>query len=68
MKKAICEIQNLQDVTTTKMEEAEKRISDMEDRIMEINEAEDKKERKLSIMKLDLGNSRTPSNIVTFVS
>ena len=42
------------------MEEAEKQISDIEDKITENNEAENKKEEKYWITNTDLGNSVTP--------
>ena len=41
------------------IKEAEKRIGDIEDKIMENNEAEKKKEENYQIMKVDLGNSMT---------
>ena len=52
----------------TRMEEADERISDIEYRKMENNEAEQKRERKLWITRVDLGNSVTQSNIIIFVS
>ena len=42
------------------MEEAEKEISDTEDKIMENNETEQKRESKSWIMKVYLGNSVIP--------
>ena len=47
------------------MKEVEEWISDIEDKIMENDEAEQR--RELWNMRLDLGNSVTPSNIITFV-
>ena len=66
MKNAITEIKNQLDVITTKMEKAEEWIHYIEDRIMENNEAKQKKEKSW-MTKIDLGNSVTPSNIITFV-
>ena len=45
--KSITEIQNQLHVMTTRIEEAEEWISDIEDRIMENNEAEQKRGRKI---------------------
>ena len=50
-----------------KEEETEEQINDIEDRIMENNEAEQKMERKYQITKVDLENSVTPSNITFFL-
>ena len=50
------------------MEEAEKQISDIEDKITENNEAENKKEVKYWITNTDLGNSVTPYSSITFIS
>ena len=50
----------------SRLEKAEEQISDLEDKIMENNEAE-QKEKKLWNMKINLGNSVTPSNIIIFV-
>lgn len=49
-----------------RLEEAEEQISDLEDKIMENNEAEQKKE-ELCNMRTDLGNSVTPSPVITFI-
>ena len=46
IKNAITKMWKQLDVMTTRMEEAEKIISDKEDKIMENNEAEKKRERK----------------------
>ena len=50
------------------MEEAEEWINDIEDRIMENNEADQKRVRKISDQKVELGNSMIPWNIITFLS
>jgi len=47
MKNVISEIQNRLDVLTTRMEEAKEQTSYKEDRIMENNEAKQKRERKI---------------------
>ena len=47
MKNTIAEMQNQLDVMTMRMSKAEEQISDIEDKIMENNEAEKKRERKL---------------------
>jgi len=49
----------------SRIEEAEEQISDLEDRVMENNQAEQKKE--LCKTRIDLGNSVIPSNVITFV-
>lgn len=49
----------------TRMEESEERISDLKDRIIGKNEAEQKGEGK--ILKSRVGKSVTPSNIITLV-
>ena len=41
-KNAITELQSLMDATAARMDEAEQRISDIEDKLMENNEAEKK--------------------------
>jgi len=46
-KNAMTVMQNCLDVITSRMEEAEDQIDDVEDKIMENNEAEKKMERKL---------------------
>ena len=46
MKNAITELQSWMDVMAAGMEEAEQRISDTEDKLMENNEAEKKREIK----------------------
>ena len=48
------------------MEESEEWISDIEDRMMENNEVEIKKE-DWWVTWVDLGNSVTPSSIITFI-
>ena len=65
-KYTITKIWNQLDVMTTRMKEVEEWISDIEDKIMENDEAEQR--RELWNMRLDLGNSVTPSNLITFIS
>ena len=48
--------------------EAEDRISEVEDRMIEINEAERKKEKELKEMKTTSETSRTMLNVPTFES
>ena len=55
------------DGMNSRLEEAEERINDLRDRVMESNQSEQKREKKLCNMRTDLGNSVTPSNIITFV-
>ena len=47
MKNSIKKIENWLDAINSKLEEAEEQISDLEDRIMENNEAEQKRERRV---------------------
>ena len=47
MNKVITEIKNTLEGTNTRITEAEDRISDMEERMVEINEAERKKEKRI---------------------
>ena len=49
-----------------KLEESEEQINDLEDRVMEINQAEQKKE-ELWNTRTDLGKSVTPFNITAFL-
>ena len=49
---------------TARMEKEEVQISNIEDRIMENNEAEKREKEELWITRTDLGNSVTPSNII----
>ena len=50
------------------MKEMEEQISELEDRVMESNQAEQKRERKeLCKTKIDLGNSVSLSTIITFI-
>ena len=48
--------------------EAEDRISEVEDRMVEINEAERKKKKELKEMKITSGTSGTMLNAPTFES
>lgn len=66
MKTAINEIGNRFDAMKSRLEKGEKQISDLEDKIMENNEDEQKRE-ELCNTGIDLRNSVTPSNIVKFI-
>ena len=46
MNNAITEIKNTLEGTNSRVTKAEKRISELEDRVVKINEAEQKKEKK----------------------
>ena len=46
-----------------KMEETEEHINDPKDRVVESNQAELKREKESCKMRIDLGNSVTPSNV-----
>ena len=55
LKNAINEVQNIMEVATARIEEAEGRIGELEDKIMEKKEGE-KKIKKSSIMRGELEN------------
>ena len=63
MKHSINEIKNTID-KINRLQETEEYISDLEDRVMEINQAEQMRD-KYCITRIDLENSVTPSNIRT---
>ena len=65
--KAMLEMQNVLHVITSRMEKAEDQIDDIEDKIMENNKAEKKRERKL-LDNIDLGNSAIPQSAIISVS
>ena len=49
------------------MEEAEEQISDLEDRVRESNpDEQNKRKKELHKMRIDLENSVSPSNIITY--
>jgi len=58
-------MRNTLDAMNSRMEESEEQISDLEDKVMENNEAEQKKE--LCKMRIDLRNLVTPSDIIAFI-
>ena len=66
MNNAINEIKNTLEGTISRITEAEDRISEVEDKMVEINEAEKKKE--LKEMKTTSGTSGTMLNTLTFES
>ena len=66
MNNAITEIKSTLEGTNSRTNEAENRISEVEDRMVEINEAERKKE--LKDMRTTLETSGTMSNTPTFKS
>lgn len=65
MQSSVNEIRNTLEAMNSRLEEAEKQINDLEDKVMESNDAERKE--KLCKKRTDLGNSVTPSNVVTFI-
>ena len=66
---AIAEIKNTLEGTNSRITEGEARISEVEDRMVEINEAERKKEKKeLKEMRTTSETSGTMSNAPTFES
>ena len=67
MNKAINEIKNTLEGTNSRITEAEDRISEVEYRMVEINEAERKKEKRIET-RTTSETSRTMSNIPTFKS
>ena len=46
--------------------EAEEQINDLENRVMESNQAEQKRKKNYAKTIIDLRNSVTPSNVITF--
>ena len=66
MKNAINKTGNRLDAVN-QLEEAEEQIGDPENKIMENNEAEQKRERRIMQHEDRLGNSVTPPNIITFI-
>ena len=65
MKNQINGIGNRLDTVNSRLVEAEEWISNLEDKIMENNEAEQK--REILRNTIDVGNSVTPSNVITFL-
>ena len=59
MYNAINEIKNTLEGTNSKIMESEDRISDVEDRMVEINESERKQEKRIKKMRTILETSRT---------
>ena len=53
---------------TTRMEEEDEQVNDIEDRIMENSDTQQKWKEKFWIMRVELGKSVTVSNVITFVS
>ena len=68
MNNAITEIKNTLDGTNSRIMEAEDRISEVEDRMIGINETERKKEKKLKEMRTISETSGTMLNAPTFES
>ena len=68
MNNAINEIKNTLEGTNSRITEAEDRISEVEDRMVEINEAERKKKKELTEMKITSGTSGTMLNAPTVES
>jgi len=66
MKNSITEIENTLGGINSRLEEAKEQTSDLEDRVMESNQAEWVREKKYK-MRIDLGNSATPSSITKFM-
>ena len=54
------------DGMNTRLEEGEEKISDLEDRGMESNQAVHMRGKRLCRVRIDLWNSTTPPNIITF--
>jgi len=68
MNNAINEIKNTLEVTISRISEAEDNISEVEDRMVEINESEGKKKNKLKKMRTIPETSRKILNTPTFES
>jgi len=67
MKSTINEIRSMLDTMNTRLEESEEQINDPEDKVIENNEAEQREKEELCKTKIDLGDTVTSSNIITFV-
>ena len=65
---AITEIKSTLEGTNSRIMEAEDILSEVEDRMVEINETERKKEKELKEMRTTSGTSGTMLNISTFKS
>ena len=61
-------MRNMPNGMNSRVEEAEEQISDLEDKVMESYQAEQKRIKRIMQNGIDLGNPVTPSNIVTFIS
>ena len=48
----------------TSLQKAEESISDLEDRVLEVSQAEQVRDNRYYIMRIDLENSMTPSHIM----
>ena len=59
MNNAINEIKNTLEGTNSRITEADERISEVEDKMVEINEAERKKEKRIKEMRTTSGTSGT---------
>ena len=68
MNKAINEVKNTLEGTNSRIMEAEDTISEVEDIMVEINEAERKKEKRLKEMRTTSGTSETMLSAPTFKS
>ena len=68
MNNAINGIKNTLETTNSRITEAEDRISDLEDRMVEINESERIKEKRIKRMRTISETSRTALNAPTFES
>jgi len=66
VKNIINEIKNTLDGMNSRLEEAEEWISDLEDRLVGSNQAEQVREKKIMENENDVGNSVTPSSVITF--
>ena len=68
MNNAINEIKNTLEATNSRITEAAGRISELEDRMVEINESERKKEKRIKRNEDNLSDLRTILNSTTFES
>ena len=68
MNNAIHEIKNTLEGSNSRITEAEDKISGVEDRMLEINETERKKEKRIKRMRTISETSRTVLNAPTFES
>ena len=67
IKGSVNKMRNKLDGMNRGLEEAEELINDPEDRVKKVIKLNKREKKELWKMRIDLGNSVTPSNIITFI-